>query len=57
MEWPKKCLAQFKEMIGEEGEVRLVVEEEEEGGRGEGEQGREVRVRVFVSGEEGKIDV
>ena len=57
LEWPKKCLAQFQEMIGEEGEVRLVVEEEEEGGSGKGEEGRGVRVRVFVSGEEGEIDV
>ena len=56
LEWPKKCLAQFQEMIGEEGEVRLVVVEEE-GGSGEGEEGRGVRVRVFVSGEEGEIDV
>ena len=56
LEWPKKCLAQFQEMIGEEGEVRLVVVEEE-GGGGEGEEGRGVRVRVFVSREEGEIDV
>ena len=56
LEWPKKCLTQFQEMIGEEGEVRLVVVEEE-GGSGEGEEGRGVRVRVFVSGEEGEIDV
>ena len=57
LEWPKKCLAQFQEMIGEEGEVSLVVEEGEEGGSGEGEEGRGVRVRVFVSGEEGEIDM
>ena len=57
LEWPKKCLTQFQEMIGEEGEVRLVVVEEEEGGSGEGEEGRGVRVRVFVSREEGEIDV
>ena len=57
LEWPKKCLAQFQEMIGEEGEVRLVVEEEEEGGSGGGEEGRGVRVRVFVIVEEGEIDV
>ena len=57
MEWTKKCLAQFQEMIGEEGELRLVVEEDEEGGSGEGEEGRGVGVRVFVSGEEGEIDM
>ena len=56
LEWPKKYLTQFQEMIGEEGEVRLVVMEEE-GGSGEGEEGRGARVRVFVSGEEGEIDV
>ena len=54
LEWPKKCLVHFQEMIGEEGEVRLVVE-----GSGcvEGEEGRGVRVRVLVSGEGGEIDV
>ena len=51
-----KCLAQFQEMIGEKGEVRLVVEEEEGRGSGEGKEGRGVRVRVFVSREEGEID-
>ena len=44
-------------MIGKDGEVRLAVVEEKEGGSGEGEEGRGVRVRVFVSGEERETDV
>ena len=48
--WPSECVTNFQEMVGEEGEVRLVM------GEGGSEDGS-VRVRVFVSVDGREVDV
>ena len=50
--WPGECVNHFQELVGEEGEVSLVIEEVM------GDEGEGVRVRVVVRGKEGEeVDV